>query len=155
MSDYEVETLSRKDILTAYPLVRLTMPQIDLRRWRSYATAATSRRRNSSSGILVARSRNQHYICGMLTYRALPDLLHGRRLEIAHMAALDILQPRQVIAELLEALGPLAKSLHCERIVVLDSAILQEALSAALPEHAWIVEKGVAFLKKSSAKNFC
>lgn len=138
MNNYLIENLSRKDILSVYPLVRLTMPEIDLRNWRRFAMAATSPRRNAPAGILVARAQNQQYICGMLSYRAVPDLALGQTLEISTMAALDILHPEKVIMALLRALGPLARSQNCKRvkIIVPESGTVPEDLSLALREVA-------------------
>lgn len=136
MSNYLIENLSRKDILTVYPLVRLTMPEIGIGDWRRFAISAISRRRGAAAGILIARAQNQQYICGMLTYRAVPDLALGRTLEISNMAALDILHPRQVIIELLRALGPLARLQNCRqvKIIVSETGTVPEDLSLALLE---------------------
>jgi hypothetical protein len=136
MNDYTVETLARKDILLAYPLVHLTMPQLDLKSWKRHALAAIGRGHNRPEGILIARSTRRHYICGMLSYRTISDFSLCKTLEVTDVFALDILNPRKIILTLLQALSPLAKRRHCPniRIIVVDSAPLSEDFPAVLHE---------------------
>jgi hypothetical protein len=65
-----------------------------------------------------------------MTHHALQDLSLGKTLEMSNMVALDILELRFVVIELLRALGPLAKSHYCNKVmlVVTGSGIVPEDL---------------------------
>ncbi len=134
MLSFTVETLRPDQLRSVYPLIRESMPNIDLAGWQRFARQLTSNRRTGQSGIVAARREGRDFPCGLFCYRVDNDLEHGRVLIAEHFVAVDLLDPRAVLAALVEELEALAKRLGCTAIrsvVHGNEAVVAGGLSAA------------------------
>jgi hypothetical protein len=116
MLNFTVETLRPDQIRSVYPLIRATMPAIDLQAWVRFARQLTPQRRSGQSGIVAARRAGRDYPCGLFCYRVDNDLEHGRVLIAEHFVAVDLLDPAGVLDALVAELEALGKRLGCTAI---------------------------------------
>ncbi|MDE8350004.1 MAG: hypothetical protein POG74_11075 [Acidocella sp.] len=130
MSDYIVEPLAPSSIVSAYPLIRLLAPTLDLKAWKRQAGKAIDQRSRGAKGILVARAVQRQYVCGMVWYRSEFDLAKGKFLRANNLIALDLLDSQQIIASLVFALGEVAWQQHCRcvKLVVPQASVLSDIL---------------------------
>jgi hypothetical protein len=110
-----VRSLDRKEIATAYPLARMLAPSLDLAAWQRFAGAILDGAPTEERGILAAEGEGG-YLCGLLIYRVVHDLRHGRVLTADHVLALDIVDRKPVAAALLSALEELSEALGCDAL---------------------------------------
>jgi len=110
-----VRRLDRKEIDAAYPLARMLAPALDLSAWQRFAGAILDGAPTEERGILAAIGEGG-YLCGLLIYRVVHDLRHGRALTADHVLALDIVDRKPVAAALLAALEDLSESLGCDAL---------------------------------------
>lgn len=134
MQSFIVEPLAKHQIAAAFPLIREALPKLDITSWTRLARRVTDPRRARQHGILVARRAKRQHASGLLYYRRELDLQHGCILVADHFIAIDLLDPRPVLAALIEALERLAYNIECTAIrsVVHASSteIAQELFSA-------------------------
>jgi hypothetical protein len=114
-----VEPLSRTAISTAFPLVHLVMPRLDLQAWRRFAHSALDGRRGEMAGILTAKWITRQHLSGMVCYRREPDLLQGQIMQIRNLIAIDILETQPIILALMRFLGSLARAGGCSKLNIL------------------------------------
>jgi len=110
-----VRPLDRKEIATAFPLVRLLAPALDLAGWQRFAGAILDGAPTEERGILAGVGEGG-YLCGLLVFRVVHDLRHGRVLTADHVLALDIVARKPVAAALLAALEELSEALGCDAL---------------------------------------
>jgi len=110
-----VRSLDRKEIAAAYPLARMLVPALDLAAWQRFAGAILEGASTEERGILAATGEGG-YLCGLLVYRVVHDLRHGRVLTADHVLALDIVDRKPVAAALLAALEQLCEALGCDAL---------------------------------------
>jgi hypothetical protein len=113
MQKFIVELLSRTAILSAYPLARLAIPDLDLAGWRRFARLALDGRRGAFAGILVARRAARGHVCGLVCFRREPDLIFGQILQARNLIAADILDVQGIFIALINRLGALAQDNGC------------------------------------------
>lgn len=113
MSGISVTPLSAEQIDTVYPLVREVAPGLGAAEWRRYARRAIGTARAGHGGIMVARRQGRPFPCGLFSYRKEQELGRGPVLVASHFVALDILDPRPVLAALVRELEALAPRLGC------------------------------------------
>jgi hypothetical protein len=134
VQSFIVEPLARHQIAATFPLIRETLPKLDIASWTRLARRVTDPRRARQHGILVARRDKRQHASGLFYYRRELDLQHGCILVADHFVAIDLLDPRPVLAALIEALERLAYTMECSAIrsVVHASSteIAQELFSA-------------------------
>lgn len=114
-----VEHLSRTAISTAFPLVHLVSPKLDLQAWRRFAYSALDRRRGTLAGILTAKRIRRQHLCGMVCYRREPDLLQGQIMQVRNLIGIDILDAQPIILALIRFLGSLARTGGCSKLNIL------------------------------------
>lgn len=114
-----VEPLSRTAISTAFPLVHLVMPRLDLQSWRRFAHSELDGRRGALAGILTAKWITRQHLSGMVCYRREPDLLQGQIMQIRNLIAIDILETQPIILALMRFLGSLARAGGCSKLHIL------------------------------------
>lgn len=113
MSGITVTPLAADQIDIAYPLARQAAPGLRMAAWRRHARAALGAARTGRGGIMVARREGRVHPCGMVCYRREAELGGGAVLVASHLVALDILDPRPVLATLVAALEGLSRELRC------------------------------------------
>jgi hypothetical protein len=130
-----VESLSRSAIPTAFPLVHLVTPELDLQAWRRFAISALDRRRGTLAGILVAKHDTHRHLSGLVCYRRELDLVQGRVMQARNLIGIDILDPKPIISALINGVAALARSGDCSkvRILVPDNKIYQSMLPDFMP----------------------
>ena len=116
MTPFTVEPLSRQQIRAVYPLIREAIPGLSLADWLRFAQGATSGRRGTQAGIIVARREHHDFPNGLFCYRVDPDPALGKVLVAEHFVAVDLLHPQDVLAALVEELDALAKRLGCKAV---------------------------------------
>jgi hypothetical protein len=116
MSSLIVEPLSRDQVRAVYPLIREAIPGLSLSAWLRFAQSATSRRRRSQSGIIVARRESHDFPNGLFCYRVDPDPALGKILVAEHFVAVDLLHPDEVLAALVAELDALGERLGCKAV---------------------------------------
>ena len=114
-----VEPLSRTAISTAFPLVHMVMPRLDLQAWQRFAHSALDGRRGALAGILTAKWITRQHFSGMVCYRREPDLQHGQIMQIRNLIAIDILETKPIILALMRFLGSLARAGGCSKLHIL------------------------------------
>jgi hypothetical protein len=110
-----VRVLDPKEIAAAYPLACMLAPTLDMAAWQRFAGAILAGNPTEERGILVAVGEGR-YLCGLLIYRVVHDLRHGRVLTADHVIALDIVDRKPVAAALLAALEELSEALGCDAL---------------------------------------
>jgi hypothetical protein len=116
VQSFIVEPLAKHQIAATFPLIREALPKLDVAGWTRLARRLTDPRRAHERGILVARRNQRQHACGLFYYRKELDLQHGEILMADHFVAVDLLDPRPVVAALIEALEKLAYNLECAAI---------------------------------------
>lgn len=116
MADFIIGELSRDQVRSVYPLIRETVPTLDLPSWLRFARQLTGSRRVGQCGIIVARREGRTFPCGLFCFRVEEDLKLGRTLVADHFVAVDLLEPGAVVAALVEELEGLAKRLGCQAV---------------------------------------
>jgi hypothetical protein len=116
MSAIIVQTLSRDQIRSVYPLIREVVPTLDLAGWVRFANRLANPRHAERGGVMVARRDGRPYPCGMFCYRREQDLRLGRVLVADYFIALDILAPDVVLGALVTALDDLGARMECDSI---------------------------------------
>lgn len=143
----DIRPLKPREIGAAFPLARLLVPTLSLAAWQSFAAKLTAGAPASDHGILAAESEGG-YLCGLVIYRVMHDLRHGRLLTADHIVALDIVDRKPVAAAVLAALEHLGKALDCDALhTSLDAP--QESLKAVWEDAGHHIEK--TLLCKTSA----
>ncbi|HUB13105.1 MAG TPA: hypothetical protein VMB34_14230 [Acetobacteraceae bacterium] len=115
MSAFAVRALTPDQILEAYPLIREAMPEIDLSAWTNFARRLTGRRL-SHAGIMAAWREGRSFPCGLFCYRVDKTLGQGRVLIAEYFVAVDLLDPKAVLAALVEELDALGRRLNCNAV---------------------------------------
>jgi len=136
MEEYVIEPLARCNVLSAYPLMQLTEPQMSLAAWKVLALGAIGRRGSQARGILVARRRARQHISGMVWFHTERDFALGRVLAASHLVAVDILESREIMLDLVKALAAQARLRRCKqvRLVVTEGAAMAGMLPGAVLE---------------------
>jgi hypothetical protein len=126
ISGFTCQNLAAEQVHTVYPLVRETMPALDLKAWTRFAKRVANARRTDQAGIRVVLRRPRPLPCGLFLYRREQDLTHGPIMVAEHMVAVDVLDSQSVMAVLVDDLETLAERLGCSaiRTMVLGQASL-------------------------------
>jgi hypothetical protein len=136
---YRVRNLGPDRLRQAYSLVQAVHPRLSLEAWRRYARSRLERRGTTGPaarrGILSLE--NQHgCILALYAFRVEPDLLQGRALRCEYLAAVDLLNPRQALRALIEAICQRAHLTGCTAIRI-ATPHNQEALVAELAKYGF------------------
>lgn len=115
MSAFIVQPLAPGELRSVYPLIRETMPAIDLAAWTAFARPLLGRRA-AQTGIMAARRKGRAFPCGLFCYRVDSDLEQGRVLIAEHFVAVDLLDPQAVLAALVAELDALGRRLGCNAL---------------------------------------
>jgi hypothetical protein len=115
--DLIVTRLHAADIDPSFPIVRLTMPLVDLTAWRRFAVHAVAAK-TTARGILAVRWRGRPHPGGLACFDSATDLEDGRILVARHVVAVDILNPERMIRALIAALEIVGKSNRCASLHV-------------------------------------
>jgi hypothetical protein len=110
--DLVVARLDTAEIDISFPIVRLTMPLVDLTAWRRFAVHAVAAK-TTARGILAVRWRGRPYPGGLACFDSATDLEDGRILVARHVVAVDILYPERMIRALIAALEIVGKTNRC------------------------------------------
>lgn len=148
MDDFIIETLSREQLASVYPLIREAVPGLSLTEWLRFARPLTGARRAEQSGIVAARRERRAFPCGLFCYRVDVDLCLGKVLAADHFVAIDLLDPGAVLAALVDELDVLARRLGCKAVRSLVHGGAPEvaySLDAAghRPDHASLLLKQI------------
>jgi hypothetical protein len=115
MSAFTVRVLTRDQILSVFPLIREVMPDVDLGCWTEFARRITGRR-GANAGIMAAWREGRSFACGFFCYRVDKTLLEGKVLVAEHFVAVDLLEPKAVLAALVAELEALGHRLGCDAV---------------------------------------
>lgn len=115
MSGFTVQPLATDELRSVYPLIREAMPAVSLSDWLAFAKPWLSRRA-TAAGIIAARRSGRAFPCGLFCYRVDSDLENGRVLIAEHFAAVDLLEPKAVLAALVAELDALGRRLGCNAV---------------------------------------
>lgn len=148
--------LDPRRIDQAFPVVQAAFPDVDVDRWRAYATemigAPLPRGSNviqlptpRQSGIIVAKL-GHGYIHGLFSYTVVPNLWHSRALQVDLMVALDLFDPVAAAECLLVEMERLARVLRCDAIHLALPERLQPETRGRIQEMGHRIE-GVRFCK--------
>lgn len=115
-ADYITGPLDPDRVAQAYPVVREIAGELTLERWSEFVLSMVGDevKIDWPRGIIVADLDG--YIRGMFTYHVMPDLLHGRTLEIRDFAVLQMIARKSLADSLLEAVHELARTHRCDAI---------------------------------------
>lgn len=111
-----IENLPRNAIATAFPLVHLVTPGLDLQAWRRFALSTIDQQRGALAGILTARRNTRRHICGLVCYRRELDLALGFVMDARNLIGIDILDAKPVILALMRSVAAIARSGDCANI---------------------------------------
>ncbi len=114
--EFIVEPLAKGQLLAVYPLVRHAGLGIDLKSWLRYARPLAGAARGARRGAIVARRVASKHPCGLFCYARECDLVHGHVLRAEHFVALDIVNPAEVMAALLDGLEVLSSTMGCRMV---------------------------------------
>jgi hypothetical protein len=131
---FTVQPLAAEQLRVVYPLIREVLPELSLADWLRFGRHLTEHRRDDRSGILAAWRRGRAFPSGLACYRVVNDLEFGKVLIAKDFCAIDLLDPKSVLAVLVEELEALGLRLGCSaiRCVVRDGAPqVADGLSAA------------------------
>lgn len=134
MSSFTTRSVLPDQVRTVYPLVRQTMPGLDLKAWVTFAQRIAHPRRAAQGGIVAVTRRGREMPCGMFLYRCEKQLAAGAVLEAEHFVAMDVLDAEPVMQALIVELDALAERLGCTTIRVLvpgEDSLLRAGLQAA------------------------
>jgi len=115
MSSFIVRPLPPEQILSVYPLVRETMPDVDLAAWTAFARRLSGRRR-TQAGIMAAYRQGRPFPCGLFCFQVDKALPQGRVLTAEYFVAVDLLDPRPVLTALVAELDALGQRLGCNAV---------------------------------------
>lgn len=100
-------------IAQAYPLVRMTAPEVTLEQWREHAG-----RLFATGGGILAVSAGDSSLLGLATYRPEEDLRHGRVLRIDTIVTFELSHTSPARQALCEGLDRLARELGCSAVTL-------------------------------------
>lgn len=115
MSAFTVRPLTRDQILSVFPLIREAMPDVELGDWTGFARRITGRR-GANAGIMAAWREGRSFPCGLFCYRVDKTLAEGKVLVAEHFVAVDLLEPKAVLAALVAELEALGRRLECNAL---------------------------------------
>lgn len=115
MSRFIIQPLARDELRSVYPLIREAMPSISLAAWLAFARPLTGPRA-TLKGILAVRRDGRAFPCGLFCYRVDCHLQSGRLLIAEHFVAVDLLDPKAVLAALVAELEGLGHRLACDAV---------------------------------------
>ena len=110
-----IRPLQPSELSSAFPLARLLVPALGLPTWQRFAREMTSGGAQADRGILTAEGEGG-YLCGLVIYRVIHDLRHGRVLTADHVIAFDMVDRNPVAAAVLAALEDLCTALGCDAL---------------------------------------
>jgi len=115
MSAITVRALAPDQIMSVYPLIREAMPEIELTAWTGFARRVTGRR-SHIAGIMAAWREGRSFPCGLFCYRVDKTLGQGKVLIAEYFVAVDLLDPKGVLAALVAELDALGNRLGCNAV---------------------------------------
>ena len=126
---FKLAPLRGDRILQAYPLVREVAGEFSVAEWRAFVKTMLKARAGGADrrDIVGIRSSND-YLRGLFTYRVVPDLRHGRTLDVEFFMVESVFSPREIAASLMAGVEDVARAEDCN------------AIHVNLPPHAsWLV----------------
>ena len=118
---YRVRSLDSEGLRQAFSLVQAVHPRLSLERWRRFARPNVERRRRAAQGPrrgILSLEDQRGCILALFAFRVEPDLIHGCLLHCEYLAAVDLLNPRQALRVLIEAIRQRARLTGCGAIRV-------------------------------------
>lgn len=115
MAAFTLRALAPDQILSVYPLIREAMPAVDLTAWTNFARHLTGRR-SSHNGIMAAWREGRPFPCGLFCYRVDKTPRQGKVLIAEYFVAVDLLDPKAVLAALVKELDDLGHRLGCNAV---------------------------------------
>jgi hypothetical protein len=115
MPAFTVRALAPEQVLSVYPLIREAMPEVALAVWTDFARRVTGRR-SHSAGIMAAWREGRSFPCGLFCYRVDKTLAQGKVLIAEYFVAVDLLDPKGVLAALVAELDALGRRLGCNAV---------------------------------------
>jgi hypothetical protein len=131
---FTVQPLVPEQLRVVYPLVREVLPELKLADWLRFGRHLTKHRQGGQRGILAAYRKGRVFPTGLVCYQVDDDLERGRVLIAKDFCAMDLLDPKLVLAVLVAALEALGLRLGCNAVrcvVRADSSQIAGGLSAA------------------------
>lgn len=118
---YVVRDLGADRLRPAYSLIQAVHPGLPLAAWRRYARSCIDRRGIAGAvarrGILSLENE-QGCILALYVFRVEPDLRRGCVLRCEYLAAVDLLNPRQALIALIEAIRARGYAAGCGAVRV-------------------------------------
>jgi hypothetical protein len=131
---FTVQPLVPEQLRVVYPLIREVLPELELADWLRFGRRHTKHRRDGQSGILAAWRRGRAFPSGLVCYQVDNDLERGKVLIAKDFCAMDLLDPKSVLAALVAELEALGLRLGCTAIrcvVRAGASQIADGLSAA------------------------
>ena len=121
---FTVQPLVPEQLRVVYPLIREALPELKLADWLRFGRHLTKHRQGEQRGILAAYRRGREFASGLVCYQVDNDLERGKVLIAKDFCAMDLLEPKLVLAVLVAELEALGLRLGCNaiRCVVRDGA---------------------------------
>lgn len=113
MPQLEVFEMSREDLALAWPLVRSTMPGLQVESWRAFARDILDR----GGGVLAATAAS-NCLQGIACYEALPKGQFGRALHVSMFVTFELSGRSPVRRLLMTALYLRSRALGCSGVIV-------------------------------------
>jgi hypothetical protein len=107
--------LTTDDIGAVYPLVRATVPEVDLGTWQSFARRLVDEEAPGTGGVVGLRN-GAGYVCGLFAFRPDRNLRHGAVLAVDLFIVLDLVSEADATQALLLAAETKARELNCRAV---------------------------------------
>lgn len=105
--------LTAAQIDQAFPVIQTAMPDLNMDKWRSFASQKMVPGVNHS-GIMTVQSRG--YIHGLFSYTVKTDLRHERILAVDNFLVVDLFNPSGAAKALMRAIEHLAGDQECSSV---------------------------------------
>ena len=117
MGQSRLSPLRGDRILQAYPLICATGVDISLDDWRAFVKSMLGAKGRQEYGCdIIGMCSSNGYLRGLFTYRARPDLHHGRTLDVEYFVVESIFSPREIAATLMAGVEDEAVKHNCNAI---------------------------------------
>jgi hypothetical protein len=132
VNPFTVQPLVPEQLRVVYPLIREVVPELSLAAWLRFGRHLTKHRHGEQRGILAAYRKGRVFPTGLVCYQVDDELERGRVLIAKDFCAMDLLDPKLVLAVLVAALEGLGLRLGCNAVrcvVRTDSSQVADGLS--------------------------
>lgn len=114
---FKLAPLRGDRILQAYPLIREAAGEVSVEEWRAYVkTILGAKNRDVEARDIVGICSSNDYLRGLFTYRVVPDVRHGRTLDVEYFVVESVFSPREIAASLMTGVEDVARKEICNAV---------------------------------------